>query len=133
MQANGRHEMGRGLHNLRTRFEFCLLRRPTMNTLDTFAVLGQTVLGGVRSTTCAPKISGVRGTTCDAVHADNRDDVPLKNRSKIKHSRAGHNLQPVSEACHCMRPAKTQWAMPSNSKLSVVEPNGQAQRRSLSV
>ena len=44
-----------------------------MNTLDTFAVLGQTVLGGVRRTTCASRNSSVRSTTCD------HDDVPLKS------------------------------------------------------
>ena len=56
-----------------------------MNTLDTFAVLGQTVLGGVRRTTCASRNSSVRSTTCD------HDDV-VEKRSKIKQSRADHNL-----------------------------------------
>ena len=46
-----------------------------MNTLGTFAVLGQTVLGGVRRTTCASRNEGVRSTTCD------HDDVPLKSEA----------------------------------------------------
>ena len=47
-----------------------------MNTLDTFAVLGQTVLGGVRRTTCASRNSSVRSTTCD------HDDVPLNSKAR---------------------------------------------------
>ena len=46
-----------------------------MNTLDTFAVLGQTVLGGVRRTTCASRNSGARSTTCD------HDDAPLTSEA----------------------------------------------------
>ena len=46
-----------------------------MNTLDTFAVLGQTVLSGVRRTTCASRNSGTRSTTCD------HDDALLKSEA----------------------------------------------------
>ena len=93
-----------------------------MNAPDTFAVLGQTVLGGVRRTTCASRIrnSSVRSTTCD-------HDEPLK-------SEAGSSEVGLMTTCRIVASGQCRQTPSSACDVAVdVEPDDQAQWRSLSV